>query len=346
MEGPGGTTDGPRTRSRTIDTRRSGRCGAGGIAAPLAHFALVGIMALGAAGCDPGADVDILPLPPLERPSPEARAGLPEIQGVWQFAGWEVVRGDSTALERTFPSFGDLDLEVQRLDSLAGSFATAGGVTEVVGEVRRDGWVALAALNDEAPVAFISGRFSRDTLWLELTSILPPDEWPQNSRAAFVRQSPAGPLAWVRGMPRVSPLAMTDSTVPGSFEADAAPTPPGDAAPSASVPAASSPAQGPSVSPAPSTRSAGSAPPPPPPPAAPPPPPPPPPAVEQPAETENPEELAEPEESAEPEEAEVPDEPVEQERPQEEDEELTEEPAEPEDRGPPALLGTPIDEGP
>lgn len=157
--------------------------------------------------CDSDADVEVLPLPPLERPSPEARAGLPEVHGTWRFAGWEVIRGDSTALERTFPSFGDIRLDVQRLDSLAGSFATAGGAAEVVGEVRRDGWVALVTLRGGVPAEFITGRYARDTLWLELTSVMAPDEWPRDARAAFVRDQPSGPLAWIRGVPRVDPRA-------------------------------------------------------------------------------------------------------------------------------------------
>src|SRR5690606_23580152 len=80
-----------------------------------------------------------------DAPSPEARLGLPEVAGVWRFAGWEIVRGDSTSLERTFPSCGELVLETPRLDSIAGTFQRAGGPAPVVGAVRRGGALALAA---------------------------------------------------------------------------------------------------------------------------------------------------------------------------------------------------------
>jgi len=48
-----------------------------------------GCIALAAvtAACDPGGDVVVEPLPPLERPSPEARLGLPELAGPWRLAG-------------------------------------------------------------------------------------------------------------------------------------------------------------------------------------------------------------------------------------------------------------------
>src|SRR5690606_6144657 len=152
-------------------------------------------------------------LPPLERPSREARLGLPEVAGTWHFAGWEVVEGDSVSLARTFPSFGALMLPVQRLDSIAGTFMIGERPAESVGEVRRDGWVSLVTLTDGVPGAYLAGQYLRDTLWLELASILPPDEWPRDARAAFVRDTPTGPLAWLRGAgPRIEDVAV--DTVP------------------------------------------------------------------------------------------------------------------------------------
>lgn len=152
-----------------------------------------------AAGCDAAADVEVLPLPELDRPSAEARLGLPEIAGSWRFAGWEIIEGDSTSLERTFPSFGELEIRTQRLDSIAGAFALAGGPTAVVGDVRRDGRVSLVTYTAAGPGQFIAGEIERDTLWLELTSVLAADEWPQDARAAFVREPVTEPIAWLRG---------------------------------------------------------------------------------------------------------------------------------------------------
>jgi hypothetical protein len=216
-------------------------------------------------GCEADGDVRVLELPPLERPTPEARLGLPEIAGSWRFAGWEIVRGDSTSLERTFPSFGELELSTQRLDSIAGTFRLAGGQAAVVGEVRKSGDVALVTLAGGAPDRFIAGRYLQDTLWLELTSIMPAEEWPQEARAAFVRGAPEAPIAWLRGArpgdaaPEAVPdslEAMTDSIVgppaavtPGT----GTPTPggPSGAPPPAARPSAQPPAAAPSGRPQP-----------------------------------------------------------------------------------------------
>ena len=215
--------------------------------------------------CGPAEDVDVQPLPELERPSREARLGIPEIAGSWSFAGWEMLRGDSVSLERTFPSFGALEIATQRLDSIAGSFLVAGGATPVVGEVRRDGGVALVTLPGGAPLNYLTGKFQSDTLWLELSSILAPGEWPQNSRAAFVRDTVAEPIAWIRGArptPEVEPdttlmdgVVPTDSgqavvpstqrsQVPGALPANSRPAGPATTTPSQPRPA-SAPAPSP-----------------------------------------------------------------------------------------------------
>lgn len=220
--------------------------------------------------CDAAEDVDVLPLPPLERPSREARLGLPELTGTWHFAGWEIVQGDSTALERTFPSFGALNVTTQRLDSVAGSFALAGGVTPVVGEVRRDGWVALVTMMDGTPGAYLAGIIARDTLWLELTSIMAANEWPRDARAAFVREGVARPLTWFRGYRPGQIPGAPDTLGIGASLADTtgAEGPGRDPDPGAS-----------SGSPGVSGDGAAPAPPPPPAPRPPPPPPPPPPPL-------------------------------------------------------------------
>lgn len=197
------------------------------ILATLATMMLVG-------GCDAAEDVEVLPLPELDRPSAEARLGLPEIAGTWRFAGWEIIDGDSTSLERTFPSFGALEIRTQRLDSIAGAFALAGGPSAVVGDVRRDGRVSLVTYSAAGPGQFIAGEVERDTLWLELTSVLAADEWPQDARAAFVREPVAEPIAWLRGarpgdvpppMDSVPAMQPAEGLVPGATGAQPAPQP-------------------------------------------------------------------------------------------------------------------------
>lgn len=172
------------------------------------------LIVLGLAGCGSDADAELLALPPIDRPSPEARLGLPEVEGSWTFVGWEIVEGDSTSLERTFPSFGALRFDTQRLDSIAGSFVLGGGPVAVVGDVRRDGKVTFVTLPGGSAGAYVAGSYVRDTLWLELTSILPRDEWPRDARAAFVREPTSeAPFAWLRGarVPDTPPSLPVDS---------------------------------------------------------------------------------------------------------------------------------------
>lgn len=206
-------------------------------------------------GCDAASDVDIQPLPALERPSAEARLGLPEIAGTWRFAGWEIERGDSVTLERTFPSFGDLALTTQRLDSIAGLFALATGTTPVIGEVRRNGDVTMVTLPGGVPDRFIAGSVAEDTLWLELTSILAPGEWPQDARAAFVTEPASEPIAWIRGArpsmePPVDSIAIADSIAAAQMPAagdslgSAIPTAPTVGAPGTTPPATGRPTPG------------------------------------------------------------------------------------------------------
>ncbi len=169
-------------------------------------------------GCGPADDVEVLALPPLEYASAEARLGLPELEGTWRFAGWEVTPGDSAALTQTFPSFGELTLDTQRLDSVAGMFSLYGGNAPVVGEVRRDGWVALVTLNGREPTAFVTGRYARDTLWVEMTSVVSIQDWPRGARAAFVRGAAGNPIAWLRG---TVPGAVTTAATSDSLFATA-----------------------------------------------------------------------------------------------------------------------------
>jgi hypothetical protein len=188
------------------------------------------------AGCDPAENVEVLPLPALERPSREARLGIPEVAGSWRFAGWEIIRGDTTALERTFPSFGELRLDTQRLDSIAGTFDLAGGRRGVMGEVRRDGNISLVTYGAGELGSFIAGRFASDTLWLELASVLAPEEWPSDARAAFVRTPVQEPITWLRGAgPGTAPPPADSSMMVDSL---GRPISPATTAPSGALPGA------------------------------------------------------------------------------------------------------------
>jgi hypothetical protein len=93
------------------------------LSAPATRAALL-LLAL--AACEEAEGVNVQPLPPLERPSPEARAGLPEVAGTWRFAGWELpVRDTATAGEGMLAP-GVLAVRTQRLDSVAGDYLREG----------------------------------------------------------------------------------------------------------------------------------------------------------------------------------------------------------------------------
>ncbi|MDR0788254.1 MAG: hypothetical protein LBG44_10390 [Gemmatimonadota bacterium] len=171
---------------------------------------LIGVLA---AGCEPAEDVAVLPLPSLDRPTPEARYGIPEVKGDWRFAGWEVEPGDSSLLNRSYPVLGPLAIHAQRLDSIAGAVSLHGGATPVVGEIRRDGWFSVATLSGPEATAFITGRYLRDTLWLEMTSVIASEDWPSGARGVFVREdgSAAGPIAWFQGTNPMAPVLLPDS---------------------------------------------------------------------------------------------------------------------------------------
>lgn len=170
-------------------------------------------------GCDAAEDVRVQPLPSLEASSPEARLGLPEVAGLWRFAGWELAAGDTARVESTLPAFGNLLLETQRLDSVAGFYAAGESRMPLVGEVRRDSILALAGGG-----RYLTGRISRDTLWLALTSLLEPGAWPADARAAFVR-SPVG-SRFVRVEGAVPALAAADSAAADTAFGRPAGTPP------------------------------------------------------------------------------------------------------------------------
>lgn len=142
------------------------------------------------AGCDAAEAGDVEPLPPLQRPSAESRAGLPEVAGTWRFTGFEILPGD-TALVRSDSTRltppGEFVVQLQRLDSLAGVYARGGAQFPFVGEVRRDGVMAVVVAAPDGTRQFAAGQVVRDTLWLELSSFTSAQSWPAGTRAALVR---------------------------------------------------------------------------------------------------------------------------------------------------------------
>lgn len=213
--------------------------------------ALLGIC-IAAAACDAAEGVRVQELPPTERPSAESRAGLPEVAGVWRFAGWELARGDSAGLAADLPALGELRVQTQRLDSVAAAYVQGGTQLPLVGEVRRDSVLALAArVGGEG--RFLAGRVRRDTLWVSLTSLLPRESWPADARAAFVRTQVATPFKRLEGA--VPLAAAMDSTAllaaADSLRADTAAPPAGAPPAAAPLPATAPPARAPVAQPQP-----------------------------------------------------------------------------------------------
>jgi hypothetical protein len=151
------------------------------------------------AACEEAEGVDVQPLPALKRPSPEARAGLPEVAGTWRFAGWELpVRDTVTGGEGMLPP-GALAVRTQRLDSVAGAYVRDGQQFPFVGEVRRDGILSVVAFGPDGAGSFIAGRVKRDTLWIELTSLSAAQTWSTGARAALVRTAVRQPFVRYQG---------------------------------------------------------------------------------------------------------------------------------------------------
>ncbi|HLL85197.1 MAG TPA: hypothetical protein VK420_21180, partial [Longimicrobium sp.] len=126
-----------------------------------------------ASACGPD---EVEPLPPLERPSAERRAGLPEVRGRWLFAGFEIAPRDSASMANSDYQLtppGEFRFLTQRLDSVAGQYGVPGRfVIPFTGEVRKDGVFALVAFPGDGVQQFVAGRVMNDTLWLELTNVV------------------------------------------------------------------------------------------------------------------------------------------------------------------------------
>jgi hypothetical protein len=152
------------------------------------------IAALAAGACGEAEGVEVQPLPPLQRPTPEMRAGLPEVRGAWRFAGFEIPAGDTAAVRErvyTMVSPGEFRILTQRLDSIAGQYVREGVAFPFVGEVRRDSAVSLVAFSGGVG-QFAAGHVVRDTFWIELTSFSTAQTWPRGTRAALVRRGGTG----------------------------------------------------------------------------------------------------------------------------------------------------------
>lgn len=154
------------------------------------------------AACDAGGKVVVEPLPPLTQPSAEARLGLPELAGQWRFAGWVLPSAD-TALARGggLTPGGELVVETQRLDSIAGVYRGPFGRYPVIGEVRRDSVFTVVGTDAGGQARVLAGHLERDTLWLELTTFSVADAWPFGTRAAFVRTVAADSAALAAAPP-------------------------------------------------------------------------------------------------------------------------------------------------
>jgi len=234
---------------------------------------LAGMALLGAAACDTAKAGDVEPLPPLERPTAEQRAGLPTVAGRWLFTGFEYPVEDSARVREQVYQLvppGEIRIATQRLDSIAGQYVREGAGFPLTGEVRRDGIFSFVAFSGEGAANFASGRVVKDTLWLELTNFPSAASWPPETRVAFVRRPRGAPFVRQRNF--VPPPPAPDTT-----SADSAAAPPAAAPPTAVPPTAAPapmpappPAQVPSIQPRPAPRPVP--PPPPPPPANEPPP--------------------------------------------------------------------------
>ncbi|HEX8692928.1 MAG TPA: hypothetical protein VF746_10940 [Longimicrobium sp.] len=162
---------------------------------------LAGLALLATAACEAAEAGDVEPLPPLERPTPEQRAGLPVLSGRWIFTGFEYPARDTLRVRefvyRLVPP-GEFQVTAQRLDSIAGRYVRGGTAFPMVGEVRRDGIFSFVAFAPDGVGSFAAGHVVKDTLWMELTSFASAAEWPPQTRAAFVRRPRGAPFVRLR----------------------------------------------------------------------------------------------------------------------------------------------------
>lgn len=157
------------------------------------------LLLLALAACEEAEGVNVQPLPPLERPSAAARAGLPEVEGTWRFAGWELPVRDTVTEGAGMLPPGELAVKTQRLDSIAGAYVRDGQEYPFVGEVRRDGIVSLVAFGPDGSGSILAGHAVRDTLWIEFTTLAAAQTWSTGARAALVRTPVRQPFVRYQG---------------------------------------------------------------------------------------------------------------------------------------------------
>ena len=176
---------------------------------------LAGVV-LAAGACDE-ASGKVQPLPPLTRPSVEARAGLPEVRGIWRFAGFEIRPQDTLLVrEQAYQLVPPAEMRIitQRLDSIAGQFVRDGVGFPFTGEVRRDSTISVVTFSDGV-AQFAAGHLQRDTFWIEVTSLASAAGWSPGARAAMVRRVGGPPFRRLLGgaaiAPPVDSVAIRDS---------------------------------------------------------------------------------------------------------------------------------------
>ncbi|HET7234208.1 MAG TPA: hypothetical protein VFJ16_29610 [Longimicrobium sp.] len=180
---------------------------------------LAALALFGAAACNE-ARADVEPLPPLHRPTPEERAGLPVLSGRWLFTGFEYPVRDTLRVReqvyRLVPP-GEFRIVTQRLDSIAGQYVRDSVAFPMTGEVRRDGIFSFVAFEPGGVGQFVAGRVVKDTLWIELTGFPSAGSWPPGTRAALVRTPRGAPFVRLRGYVPPPPPPV-DSTKAGEEE--------------------------------------------------------------------------------------------------------------------------------
>jgi hypothetical protein len=189
---------------------------------------LAAIGLLGAAACNE-AKADVEPLPPLHRPTPEERAGLPLVSGRWVFTGFEYPVQDTQRVReqvyRLVPP-GEFRIQTQRLDSVAGQYVRDSVAFPVIGEVRRDGIFAFVAFEPGGVGTFVSGHVVRDTMWIELTAFPSAASWPPGTRAALVHNPRGAPFVRLRGYVPPPPPPADSSKQGAETGGQTAPPPP------------------------------------------------------------------------------------------------------------------------
>jgi hypothetical protein len=178
--------------------------------------AVLACAALAAGACDE-ASGKVQPLPPLTRPSVEARAGLPEVRGIWRFAGFEIRPQDTLLVrEQAYQLVPPAEMRIvtQRLDSIAGQFVRDGVGFPFTGEVRRDSTISVVTFSDGV-AQFAAGHLQRDTFWIEVTTLASAAGWSPGARAAMVRRVGGPPFRRLLGgapiAPPVDSVAIRDS---------------------------------------------------------------------------------------------------------------------------------------